>query len=98
MSDLHARLLAEIQMHDDDAEGFSTVPTLTAALRAVVELHTPFQRSMLTAACRACSTPVHTQPGRYTAVVNWPCSTIRVVAEALGVNDQELIEKEQHDG
>lgn len=55
------------------------------ALRVVIETHAPFQRSTLSVACRACSTPVHTQPGRYVTVVNWPCPTVQAIARELGV-------------
>jgi hypothetical protein len=84
VSDLHARLLAATSPLTVAEE--RTPEELAAVIRAVVELHAPFQRSMLTAACRACSTPVHTQPGRYVTVTNWPCSTIQAIARELGVD------------
>lgn len=79
VSTLHERLLARL---DEEDIG----DNVASALRAVVELHAPFQRSTLSLGCRACSTPVHTLPGRYVTVVNWPCSTIQAIARELGVD------------
>ena len=90
MSTLHERLLTQLGWFDEalaDPGGLiNDASDLTAALRAVVELHAPFQRSTLSLGCRACSTPVHTLPGRYVTVVNWPCSTIQAIARELGVS------------
>lgn len=92
MSDLHARLVAELgKPYEIWAPGNVVTPIARqrAALLAVVELHAPFQRSTLSVACRACSTPVHTKPGRYATVTPWPCSTIQAVADQLGAALEE---------
>lgn len=80
---LHQRLLAEL---DDYERAMPQPGNLIDALRVVVERHEPFQRSMLTLGCRACSTPVLTQPGRFVTVVNFPCPDIQAIARELGVD------------
>ncbi len=82
MTDLHQKVLHAITIRDTSIVPYHEV---NAALRTVVELHAPFQRSTLSVACRTCSTPVHTQPGRYVTVVNHPCATIQAIARELGI-------------
>lgn len=89
MSTLHAGLLVEIDRWQIPA-------THHAALRAAVELHAPIPCGW--ALCRTPDTHrVCKECGR---AINAPCSTIRVVAEQLGVEieDKSITEKEEVDG
>lgn len=97
-TDLHAELLHHLDRIDEDAMGFSAVPTLTAALRAVVELHAPVREGRVFAyyTCSGCDN------GSYAIdSPDWPCSTVQAVAAALGLtvpDGQKLIEKEERRG
>jgi hypothetical protein len=86
MTDLHTRLLAKIAHQE--------------ALRAVIDLHKPSPRTsddgrVIAVLCHGCDYADHPQD-----YADWPCSTIRSIAEALGVTeeptaDQELIEEDR---
>lgn len=79
MTTLHERLVAELA-HARRARGRDE---MVAAVRAVVELHRPvtFWRPYSEPQqCFSCRTD---RPG--TGTVDWPCSTIRTIAETLGV-------------
>jgi len=86
---LHTRLLAATSALTAAAE--RTPEELAAANRAVLELHRPVRCnwprcvSPLThLVCEGCGSGVNAED----------CSTIQVIAEALGVKDEVLIEKE----
>jgi hypothetical protein len=89
MGDLHARLLAHIDEYVRSAfEDSYPVAAPLAALRAVVELHTPEVFGGIWA-CLACS------PGMPPQILRAaPCSTIRVIAEQLGVPIDKSITEE----
>jgi hypothetical protein len=77
-------------MAEDDYP--STLPL--AALAAALNLHTPVSCGFPT-----CRTPeTHRICKECGSAINSPCSTIQVIAEALGVKDEELIEQEAVDG
>lgn len=76
MSDLYERLLAEVESLED------AIPQpggTCEALRAVLELHKPTERTWSWGAvdieCDGCA---HDAP-------SWPCETVRAIARALGV-------------
>jgi hypothetical protein len=96
---LHTRLLAELDAAErrtrlaggpPEPFGSTNVSDLADALRAVMELHAPVPCGF-----RYCRSPeTHRVCKECGAAINSPCSTIQVIAEALGVKDEELIEKE----
>lgn len=76
---LHQRLLQEIELDDEDNHGGFRCRSIDA-VRAVVELHAPFgvngthqEGGAPWVACKACQ------------YVEYPCKTIRAIAEQLGV-------------
>jgi hypothetical protein len=73
VSDLHERLLAEIDRCQD---GIGPDGGLGDALRAVVELHAPVKLPIgETLYCDGCGN-----------LPSWPCSTIQAIARELGVD------------
>lgn len=75
-SDLHRALVAEVDDRMAYILGEQLMGrSLVDALRAVVELHVPDPESPW--ACDHCST----------TEIPYPCSTIRTIAEALGVTE-----------
>lgn len=91
-SDLHRRLLVRC---DPSWYGLRDNPPPTfAALRAVVELHTPgpICEPMEPDDPVVCTLhTIHCDDGGMTHCEDWPCSTIRVIAEQLGVPIEERI-------
>lgn len=83
MSDLHARVLAEL-----DAIDALLVHKIrpVVALRAVVELHAPVERfeGSTLPVCRGCD------KHRTAKRPPWPCSTIQAIARELGVDGAVL--------
>lgn len=82
MTVLHQRLLSALDLDEEDNHpGFSC--RSLAALRAVVELHAPVESPFVDLGfvfeCNACS------PGDKYASIEYPCSTVRRIAEELGV-------------
>lgn len=86
MADLHQQLLDWINTAERAVaeDSYPTGILLAAALRAVVELHGP-QTSRFEdepTECAACS------PGDRYSTVAYPCSTVRAIAEQLGVETE----------
>lgn len=93
MSDLYARLLARCDARIQDIEELGEQGDgMVNVVRAVLELHKPEPYSALTPdgyqVCTGCDGDGYEweRPAS-------PCSTIRVIADALGVTDQERIEE-----
>ena len=78
--DLYFEVLSALTGRWDEDDALAA----RAALRAVVELHEPctfLRRPLAAPICETCSgdDDLHDEP--------WPCSTIRTIAEALGVTE-----------
>lgn len=80
--DLHRALLAEMD-HARRARGRDE---MVAALRAVVELHAPGAEMvgdrLAWHSCQGCDAGAYAEEA-----AAWPCSSIRTIAEALGVTE-----------
>lgn len=93
MADVHTALLAATSALTVAEE--RTPEELAAALRAVVELHAPVREGGVFGynTCSGCDN------GSYAIdSPDWPCSTIQVIAEQLGIKDQERIEEGERRG
>lgn len=80
---LHAELLGDVEIQRDRLPSWyrlEGVP-LTDALRAVVELHQPYESRHWGICCRCCCNPEDDNPG----FGPYPCDTIEVISSALGV-------------
>lgn len=75
MSELYAKLLAEART------AYEVWARQRMALVAALELHKPYESRHWGICCQCCSNPEDDDPvfGEY------PCETVRVIAEALGV-------------
>lgn len=81
MTDLHRRLLDATNPLTVAEE--RTPEELAAVVRAVIELHEPVtyrRRPLANPECESCSADddLHDVP--------WPCSTVRTIAQHLGIN------------
>ncbi len=92
MTDLHQRLLAQVDAYDCTDPRCTPRPgdqrctrhALAAALRAVVELHAPIEQGFAASHwldCRGCDS--RDEPP------DSPCSTVQAIARELGVQEDD---------